>query len=135
MVLILMKFNLPVHCCLCLWYYIQGTGTQSDTSLFPSKCFAVLTLTVRSMIHFESIFVYGIRKSSNLSPLNLDSPLFQHHLLKRLPPPPLSVLAPLSKLMALSEQLYFCALNCAVLIPCLLVPASPYSLGCCSFIA
>ena len=34
--------------------------------MFSSKSFRVSGLTLRSLIHFEFIFVYGIRKDSNV---------------------------------------------------------------------
>ena len=33
--------------------------------MFSSKNFIVLGLTIRSLIHFEFIFMYGVRKCSN----------------------------------------------------------------------
>ena len=38
----------------------------------------------RSIIHFEFIFVYGVRKCSNFILLHVAVQLTQHHLLKRL---------------------------------------------------
>ena len=39
--------------------------------MFSSKSFIVSVLIFRSLIHFEFIFVYGVRKCSNISLLNL----------------------------------------------------------------
>ena len=33
--------------------------------MFSSRCFIVSGLTFRSLIHFEFIFVYGVRKCSS----------------------------------------------------------------------
>ena len=33
--------------------------------MFSSKSFLVYSLTFRSLIHFEFIFVYGVKKCSN----------------------------------------------------------------------
>ena len=44
------------------------TGTiiyVSVLSMFSSKSFIVPVLTFRSLIHFEFIFVYGVRECSN----------------------------------------------------------------------
>ena len=47
-------------------------------------CFIVSGLTFRSLIHFEFIFVYGLRKCSNFILLQVAVQFSQHHLLKRL---------------------------------------------------
>ena len=58
-----MKYNLSIccgggGCCICslpnpmLWRF---------SPTFSSKCFVVLPFTFRSLIHFELIFVYGVR--------------------------------------------------------------------------
>ena len=58
--------------------------------MFPSKSFMVSGLTFRSLIHFEFIFVYGVRKCYNFILLLGAVQFSQHHLLKRL-----SLFAPL----------------------------------------
>ena len=52
--------------------------------MFSSKSFIVSGLTFRSLIHFEFIFVYGVRKRSNFILFHVAVPFPQHHLLKRL---------------------------------------------------
>ena len=52
--------------------------------MFSSKGSIVSGLTFRSLIHFEFIFVYGVRKCSNLILLHADIQFSQHRLLKRL---------------------------------------------------
>jgi len=52
--------------------------------MFSSKSFIVSALTFRYLIHFEFIFVYGVRKYSNFILLHRDIQFFQHHLLKML---------------------------------------------------
>ena len=52
--------------------------------MFSSKGFIVSGLTFRSLIHFEFIFVYGVRKHSNFVLLHVAVQFSQHHLLKRL---------------------------------------------------
>ena len=44
----------------------------------------VSELTIRFLIHFEFIFVYGVRKCSNFILLHVAVQFSQHHLLKRL---------------------------------------------------
>ena len=51
-----------------------------------------------SLIHFEFIFVYGVRKYSNFILFTIAVQFSQHHLLKRLYLSPLYILAPLSKI-------------------------------------
>ena len=46
--------------------------------------FIVSVLTFRSLIHFEFIFVYGVRKCSSFILLQVVDQFSQHHLLKRL---------------------------------------------------
>ena len=60
---------------------------------FYSKSFIVCSLTFRSLIHFEFIFVHGVRKCSNFLLLDVTVQFFQHHLLKRLYIAPLYSLA------------------------------------------
>ena len=51
-----------------------------------------------SLIHFEFIFVYGVRKSSSFILLQVVDQFCQHHLLKRLPFLHCIFLPPLSKI-------------------------------------
>ena len=53
-------------------------------TMFSSKCFIVLGLMFRTLIHFELIFVYGVRQGSNFIPLHVNIQFSQHQLLKRL---------------------------------------------------
>ena len=52
--------------------------------MFSPKNFIVFSLTFRSLIHFEFIFVYGIGKCFNCILLHVTVQFPQHHLLKRL---------------------------------------------------
>ena len=52
--------------------------------MFSSRSFMVSYLTFRSSIHFEFIFVHGIREFSNFILLYVAVLFSQHHLLKRL---------------------------------------------------
>ena len=52
--------------------------------MFPSRSFIVSGLTFRSLIHFEFIFVYGVRKCSSFNLLQVVDQFTQHYLLKRL---------------------------------------------------
>ena len=53
-------------------------------SVLSSRNFVVLHLTQRPIIHFELIFVKGLKSLSRLLFLHVDIQLFQHYLLKRL---------------------------------------------------
>ena len=51
--------------------------------MFSSKSLIVSGLTFRSLIHFEFIFVYGVRECSNFILSHVAVQFSQHHLLKR----------------------------------------------------
>ena len=70
---------------------------KSVLPMFSSKSFMVSGLMFRYLIHFEFIFVYGIREYSNfiLSHVVVQFPLY--HLLKRLSFLHCILLPPLSK--------------------------------------
>ena len=61
--------------------------------MFSSRCFIVSGLTFRSLIHFQFIFVHGVRKCSSFILLQVVDQFSQHHLLKRLSFFPLYILA------------------------------------------
>ena len=50
--------------------------------LLSSRSFIVSGLTFRSLIHFEFIFVYGVRKCSGFILLQVVYQFSHHHLLK-----------------------------------------------------
>ena len=54
------------------------------SAMFSSNSFIVFGLTFRSLMHFEFIFVYGVRECSNFILLHVAVQFSQHHLLKRL---------------------------------------------------
>ena len=58
--------------------------SESVLPMFSSTSFIVSGLTFRSLIHFEFIFVYGVRKCSSLILLQVVDQFSQHYLLKRL---------------------------------------------------
>ena len=51
---------------------------------FSTKSFIVSGCTFRSLMHFEFIFVYAVKKCSNFILLHVAVQFSQHHLLKRL---------------------------------------------------
>ena len=52
-------------------------------SVLP-RSFIVYGLTFRSLIHFEFVFVYGVRKCSSFILLQVVDQFSQHHLLKEI---------------------------------------------------
>ena len=72
--------------------------SSSVLPMFSSQSFIVSGPTVRSLIYFEFIFVYGVRKCSNFILLHVAVQYSQHHLLKRLSLPRCIFLSPLSKI-------------------------------------
>ena len=72
------------------YFHFSGRQIKKDiTAIYvrvcsASKSFIVSSLTVRSLIHFQLIFVYGVRKCFNFILLQVAIQFPQHHLLKRL---------------------------------------------------
>ena len=64
--------------------WIKKDTTVSECVLFSSMSLRASSLIVRSLIHFEFIFVYDVRKYSNFILLHVAVQFSQHHLLKRL---------------------------------------------------
>ena len=56
--------------------------SESVWPMFSSRSFIVSGLTFRSLIYFEFIFVYGVRKCSSFILLQVVDRFSQHHLLK-----------------------------------------------------
>ena len=71
---------------------------KSVLPMFSSRSFIVSGLTFRSLIHFEFIFVYGIRECSSFILLQVGDRFSQHHLLKKLSFFHCIFLPPLSKM-------------------------------------
>ena len=58
--------------------------SKSVLLMFSSRSFMVSSLTFRSLIQFQLIFVYGVRECSHFILLHVAIQFSQHHLLKRL---------------------------------------------------
>ena len=56
--------------------------SDSVLPMFSSSSFIVSGLTCRSLIQFEFIFMYGVRKCSSFILLQVADQFSQHHLLK-----------------------------------------------------
>ena len=72
--------------------------SESVLPMISSSSFIVSGLTFRSLIHYEFIFVYDVRKCSSFILLQVVDQFFQHHLLKRLSFLHCIFLPPLSKI-------------------------------------
>ena len=78
------KFNCIPFVYFCFYFQeVAQIYIKSVLPLFSSKSFIGSSLTFRSLIHFEFIFVYDIREYSNSILLFIAIQFFQHHLLKR----------------------------------------------------
>ena len=75
--------------------------SESVLPMFSCRSFIVSGLTFRSLIHFEFVFVYGVRKCSSFILLQVGDQISQHHLLKRLSLIHCIFLPPLSKIRCL----------------------------------
>ena len=88
--------------------------SSSVLPMFSSKSFIVSVLIFRSLIHFEFIYVYGVRKCSNFILLLVAVQFSQHHLLKRLSLPHCIFLHPLSKIRYPHRYGFISGLSCFV---------------------
>ena len=106
--------------------------SESVLPMFSSRSFIVSGLTFRSLIHFEFIFVYGVRKCSSFILLEVVDQFSQHHLLKRLSLIHCIFLPPLSKIGA---WIYLWAFYFVPLIYISVFVPVPYCLDDCSPVA
>ena len=53
--------------------------SESVLSMFSSRSLVISCLTFRSLIHFEFIFVYGVREYSSSFLLQVDDQFPQHN--------------------------------------------------------
>ena len=58
--------------------------SESVLPRFSSRSFIVSGLTFRTLMHFEFIFVYGVRKCSSFILLQVIDQFSKYHMLKRL---------------------------------------------------
>ena len=79
-----------------LWF--MSLTLSSALPMFSSRSFIFSGFMFRSLIHFEFIFVYGVRKCSSFILLQVVDQFPQHHLLKRLSFLHCIFLPPLSKI-------------------------------------
>ena len=119
--------------------------SESVLPMLSPRSFIVSGLTLRSLIHFEFIFVYGVRKCSSFILLQVVDQFSQHHLLKRLSFPHCIFVPPLSKtryrqvhgfisvlsVLFLWSIFRFCVCVCVCVCVCMPVP---FCLDDCSFV-
>ena len=112
-----------------LWFM-----SLSVLPMFSSKSFIVTGLQFRSLIHFEFIFVYGVKKCSNFILLLVAVQFSQHHLLKSLSAP-LYILASFVKnKVPIGGWVYFWAFYLVPLVYSSVFVPVPYCLDDCSFV-
>ena len=58
--------------------------SENGLPMFSSKSFIVSNLKFKSLIHFEFIFVYGVKECSNFIFLPVTVQFSQHRLFKKL---------------------------------------------------
>ena len=108
---------------------------ESVLPMFSLTSFIVSGLMCKSLIHFEFIFVYGVRKCSSFILLQMVDQFSQHHLLKRLSLLHCIFLPPLSKTRC--PQLCGFISGLSMLVPLIyisvIVPV-PYRLDDCGFV-
>ena len=109
--------------------------SESVLPMFSSRSFIVSGLTFRSLIHFEFIFVYGVRKCSSFILLQVVDQFSQHYLLKRLSFFPLYILASFVKdKVSTGSWIYLWAFYSVPLIYISVFVPVPYCLDDCSFV-
>ena len=104
--------------------------SESVLPMFSSRSFIVSGLTFRSLIHFEFIFVYGVRKCSSFILLQVVDQFSQHYLLKRLSFLHCIFLPPLSK-VSIGAWIYLWAFYFVPLIYISVFVPVPYCLDDC----
>ena len=108
--------------------------SESVLPMFSSRSFIVSCLTFRSLIHFEFIFVYGVRKCSSFILLQVVDKFSQHHLLKRLSFLHCIFLPPLSDKVSIGVWIYLWAFYFVPLIYISVFVPVLYCLDDCSFV-
>ena len=107
--------------------------SESVLPMFSSRSFILSGLTFRAFIHFEFIFVYGVRKHYNFILLQVVDQISQHHLLKRLSFLHCVFLPPLSKIRCSQVCGFISGLFCSMIYISVFMPV-PYCLDDCGFV-
>ena len=105
------------------------------TPMFSSKNFIVSGLTFRSLIHFEFVFVYGVRKYSSFILLQVVDQFSKHPLAKVIVFIPLYILASFVKdKVSIGVWIYLWAFYFVPLIYISVFVPVPYCVDDCSFV-
>ena len=107
--------------------------SESVLPMFSSRSWIISGLTFRSLIHFEFVFVYGVRKCSSFIRLQVVDQFSLHHLLKRLSFLHCIFLPPLSKIRCTYVWVYLWAFYSVPLSCISLCVPVPYCLDDCGF--
>ena len=109
--------------------------SESVLPMFSSRSFIVSGLTFRSLIHFQFIFVYGVRNCSSFILLQVANQFSQHHLLKEIVFSPLYVFSSFVKdKVSIGAWIYLWAFYLVPLIYVSVFVPVPYYLDVCSFV-
>ena len=109
--------------------------SESVLTMFSSRSFIVSGLTFRSLIHFEFIFVYGVRRCSSFILLQVVEQFSQHHLLKWLYFFPLYILTSfVEDKVSIGTWIYLWTFNSVPLIYISVFVPVPYCLDDCGFV-
>ena len=108
--------------------------SSSILPMFPSKSFIVSGLTFRSLIHFEFIFVYDVRKCSDFILLHVAVQFSQHHFMKRLSLPHCIFLPLCQNKVPKSAWVYFWAFCLVSFVYISVFVPVPYCLDDCNFV-
>ena len=103
--------------------------------MFSSKSFIVSGLTFRSLIHFEFIFVYGVRECSKFHSFTCSCPVFPAPLIEEAVFSPLYILVSFVKeKVTICAWAYLWAFYSVPLIYMSVFVPVPYCLDYCSFV-
>ena len=103
--------------------------------MFSSKSFIVSGLTFRSLIHFEFIYVYGVRQCSNFIFFTCSFPVFPAPFIEEAVFAPLYVLASYVKnKIPIGAWVYFWTFYLVPLVYISVFVPVPYCLDDCSFV-
>ena len=102
--------------------------------MFYSKSFTVSGLTFRSLIHFEFIFVYGVRECSNFILLCVVVQFSHHNLQKKLSFLHCILSSFIKDKVTICAWVYLWAFNPVPLIYISVFVPVPYCLDYCSFV-
>ena len=108
--------------------------SESVLPMFSSRSFIVSGLTFRSLIHFEFIFVHGVRKCFSFFHLQVVDQFSQHHLLKIVFSPLYIFASFVKEKVSIGAWIYLWAFYFVPLIYISVFVPVPYCLDDCGFV-